>query len=292
MQSGNVCLRNVERHSQHRRYKSEALFPEHPFSSLGDITLKVVALYDSLERTFWNHIKEDELNYYFFVLDWKLRRDQTKILMAIEDDEIEGLMLIYRNYVVQLRGSRAAVKMLLDGLTLEKVELQAPLDCKDLVLSKYVGPKIREEMMLMSLMKGQEHIQVTTTPVRLSASDAEEVLDLVRRADPSWWGETTLENMQKSLQDAFWLGIRQDHKIVSVGMTRLVDFASNIGVAATEEKYRNKGYATSIVSALVSEILKISSTAMIHVISNNAPAVRAYSKVGFRPYRTYLSIRT
>jgi predicted GNAT family acetyltransferase len=255
------------------------------------MTMKVVALYDRLESTFWNHIKEDELNYYFFILDWKQRKDQTKILMAMEDDEIKGLMLIYRNYIVQLRGNRAAVKMLLDDVTIEKVEVQAPLDCEDIVLAKYGSPKIREEMMLMSLRKGEEHIQMTTVPARLSVGDAEEVLDLMKRADPTWWGEMQLENMQKSLQDMYWLGIRQDQKTVSVGMTRLVDFASNIGVAATEEKYRNRGYATSIVSALVSEILKISPTAIIHVIKDNAPAVRAYSKVGFKPYRTYLSIR-
>jgi predicted GNAT family acetyltransferase len=258
----------------------------------GETALKVVALYDRLERIFWNHIKKDELDYYFFVLDWKLRRDQTRILMAMENDEIEGLMLIHRDYIVQLRGSNAAVKMLLDDLTLEKVELQAPLDCEDVVLAKYDNPKTKEKMTLMSLRKGEEHIQITTAPVRLNVSDAEEALELTRKADPAWWGETSLENMQKSLQNAFWLGIKQDQKIVSVGMSRLVDFASNIGVAATQEEYRNRGYATSIVSALVSEILKVSSTATIHVISDNVPAVRAYSKVGFKPYRTYLSIRT
>jgi predicted GNAT family acetyltransferase len=98
--------------------------------------------------------------------------------------------------------------------------------------------------------------------------------------------------MQKSLQEAFWMGIKQDGKIVSVGMTRLVDFASNIGVAATRKEFRNRGYATSIVSALAEEILKTSPAAIIHVISDNGPAIRAYSKVGFNPYRTYLSIRT
>ncbi|HXX87579.1 MAG TPA: GNAT family N-acetyltransferase, partial [Candidatus Acidoferrum sp.] len=93
-------------------------------------------------------------------------------------------------------------------------------------------------------------------------------------------------------QEAFWLGIKQDRTIVSVGMTRLVGFASNIGIAATREEYRNKGYATSIVSELVREILTISPTAIIHVIKGNEPAIRAYSKVGFKPYKTYLFIRT
>jgi predicted GNAT family acetyltransferase len=254
--------------------------------------VKVVALYDGLERAFWNHVRADELDYYFFVLDWKLRRDQTKILMAMEDDEIEGLMLIYRDSVVQLRGNQTAVKTLLDLLTIEKVELQAPLDCESIVLRRFKSPKIEERMTLMRLRRGEENIQVTTIPIRLSIDTAEEIVELMRRADPSWWGEASTENMRKTLAETYWLGIKQDERIVSVGNARLIDFASNIGVVATEEKYRNRGYATSIVSTLVSEILKTSPIAIIHVISDNAPALRAYSKVGFKPYKTYLSIRT
>lgn len=54
----------------------------------------------------------------------------------------------------------------------------------------------------------------------------------------------------------FWLGIKLEGKLVSVGNTRFVDFASNIGVVATDEYYRGREYATSIVSALVKEIWK------------------------------------
>jgi predicted GNAT family acetyltransferase len=254
--------------------------------------VRVVAVYNGLERAFWKHVEADELNYYFFILDWKLRRDQTKILMAMEDDEIQGMMLIYRDFVVQLRGNQTAVQMLLDLLTIEKVEVQAPLDCEDIILRKFKSLKIKERMMLMSLRRGEENIQVTTAPVRLGFDDAEEIVELMRRADPSWWGETSVENVRKTIAETLWLGIKQNERIVSVGNTRLIHFASNIGVVATEEKYRNKGYATSIVSTLVSEILKTSPTATIHVINDNAPALRAYSKVGFKPYKTYLSIRT
>jgi len=253
--------------------------------------LQIIALYDRWEKSFWDYVNEDLLNHYFFILDWKLHRDQTKILMAMEDEMIKGLMLIYRDYVVQLRGNRDAVKMLLGLLSLEKVELQAPLDCKDLVLAKYDSPKVKEEMILMSLTKGDENIQTTTSPARLSSNDAEDVLELMRKADPLWWGEMQLDNLRRALQGAFWLGIKQDGMVVSVGMTRLVSFASNIGVAATREEYRNRGYATSIVSELVREILTISPIAIIHVISDNAPAICTYSKVGFKPYKTYLSIR-
>ena len=253
--------------------------------------MRVVVLDKKLEGAFWSHVNRDPLDYYFFIFDWKLNRDKTKILLAMEGENIEGLMLVYGDYVVQLRGNREAVRLLLDKLTLEKIELQAPLDCEDIILRKYT-PKIREEMMLMHLRKGEENIQITTVPVMLEVEDAEEVAELMRKADPSWWGEVTAERIKQRVGDAFWLGIKQDQKIVSVGMVRLTDFGSNINVVATDERYRNRGYATSIVSALVKEILKNSATALIHVISDNAPAVRAYTKAGFKPYKTYLSIRT
>ena len=157
--------------------------------------MQLIALYDRWEKTFWDYVNEDMLNHYFFIFDWKLRRDQTKILMAMEDERIEGLMLIYRDHIVQLRGNRDAVKMLLGLLSLQKVELQAPLDCEDLVLAKYDSPKVKEEMIMMSLTKGNENIQTTTSPVRLSSNDAEDVLELMRKADPSWWGEMQLDNL-------------------------------------------------------------------------------------------------
>lgn len=252
--------------------------------------MKIVRMDERSERIFWDHVNLDPLNYYFFIFDLKQRRDQTKIMLAMEGESIQGLMLVYRDQVVQLRGNREAVKLLLDNLSLEKVEMQAPLDCEDLVLSKY-SPKLREEMMLMYLKRGEENIQISTAPMKLGTDDAEQVLELMRRADPTWWGDIQIEFVQKALKEALCFGIKQDNKLVSLGITRLVEFGSNISAVATHEQYRNRGYATSIVSTLVREILKASSTALIHVISDNAPAVRTYSKVGFKPYKTYLSIR-
>lgn len=252
--------------------------------------MRIVPLNESCEKVFWNHVNQDPSNYYFFIFDWKQRRDQTRILMAIEGENVEGLMLIYRDAIVQLRGNREAVETLLGNLDLDKVELQAPLECEDLVLRKY-KPTFRVEMMLMRLLKREEHIQVRHEPERLTVEDAEEIADLMRSAFPEWWGDITTDMQKKMMEDALWLGIKRDDKIVSVGSTRLTDFGCNIGIVATHEQYRNMGYTTSIVSALLKEILKTSFTALIRVLSDNAPAVHVYSKVGFKPYKTYLFIR-
>jgi len=252
--------------------------------------MKVVSIDEGLEQTFWNYVNHDPLDYYFFILDLRQRREKTKILLATEKERVEGLMLVYADYIVQLRGSRKAVEKLLDSLDLEQVELQAPLGCEDIVYREY-RPLIRYELVLMRLRKGEENIQVGHQPVRLGVEDAEQVAELMRKADPEWWGDVTAEQQKESLEKAFWLGTKRDNKIVSLGSTRFVDFGSNIGVIATDERYRRQGHATSIVSALVEEILKRSSTALIHVVNSNETAKHVYSKVGFKPFKHYLLVR-
>jgi GNAT superfamily N-acetyltransferase len=257
----------------------------------GDYTVEIVSVVDGYEQMFWNYVNRDPIDHYFFILDWTQRREQTKIFLAVEEKEVLGSLLVYADYIVQFRGSREAVQKLLERANLEKVELQAPPDCEDIVCQRY-KPRIRQVMILMRLNRGEEHFRLTETPIRLNATDAEEVAALMRRCDPEWWGEITSEQLKQRWQNVFWLGIKQEGKLVSVGNTRFVDFASNIGIVATDERYRSRGYATSIVSGLVKEILKGSPIALIHVIADNVPAVRAYTKVGFKPYRTYLSIRS
>jgi GNAT superfamily N-acetyltransferase len=253
--------------------------------------VEIVSVADGYERIFWNYVNRDPIDYYFFILDWTQRREQTKIFLAVEGEEVLGSLLVFADYNVQFRGSREAVQKLLEHASLENAELQAPPDCEDIVCQKY-KPRIKQDMVLMRLNRGEEHVCLIETPVRLNVEDVEEVAALIRRCDPEWWGEINAEQLKQRWQNVFWLGIRKEGKLVSVGNTRFVDFASNIGVVATDEHYRGRGYATSIVSMLVQEIFKRSPIALIHVIADNAPAVRAYSKVGFKPYKTYLSMRS
>jgi ribosomal protein S18 acetylase RimI-like enzyme len=252
----------------------------------------MIPVTDETERMFWGYVNRDPLNYFFFITDWTQHREQTKIWLAIEGKEVSGSLLVFGDFVVQFRGSREAVQALVKCVEFDKVELQAPPYCEDIVCKKF-KPRIRQDMVLMRLNRGEEHVQAVETPIRLSVEDAEEVASLLRRCDPEWWGEITSERLRQRWQNTYWLGITRKKKLVSVGNAHFdVDFAVNIGVVATDEHYRDRGYATSIVSALVQEIFQRSPVALIHVIADNAPAVRAYTNVGFKPYKTYLSIRS
>ena len=60
---------------------------------------------------------------------------------------------------------------------------------------------------------------------------------------------------------------------------------------ATHANYRNRGYASPILSALLKEVLESSETAFIYVLSDNATAMHVYSKVGFKPYKRYVYVK-
>jgi ribosomal protein S18 acetylase RimI-like enzyme len=254
------------------------------------LALNIVELDDRLEGRFWDHVNRSPLDHYWFILDWRFQRPDTRIFMAMEDELIEGMMLIFENAVVQLRGSREAVKALLGRLDAKTVELTAPVDCRDIVSQHYKDPAAYE-LMLMHMEKGQERPQISHKPERLLSGDSEGVARVVMEANYEWWDDVTAERVRKSFEKNLWVGIKRDGRVVAVGGARYEEIGCNIGIVATDEAYRNQGFATSIVSALVKEIFRTHTKALIHVLTTNKPAVHVYSKVGFRPYRSFFMIR-
>jgi RimJ/RimL family protein N-acetyltransferase len=255
--------------------------------------MEIVSLGRALELKFWDHVKQDIPHYYFFAFDWKYHRDDTEILLALEEERIDGMMLVYNERIVQLRGSNKATEAFLERLDLDKIEIQSPREHKQLILKKY-KPTLRQshEMLLMVVHKGEEELHTRHPPVELDATHSENIATIMREADPDYWadvtGERILEGMNKG---ANWFGIKVNEGVISIGMSRLTEWAGLIGVVATQEEHRNRGYATSIVAGLLKEVFKKRSLAMIYVLADNPPAIRAYQKVGFRPYKTYFFMR-
>jgi predicted GNAT family acetyltransferase len=253
--------------------------------------LEIVSLEPVLEPIFWEHVNRDIPYYDFFAFDWKYNRSETKILLAMEGNRIDGMMLVYKQNVVQLRGSNEAVKALLERLDLEKVELQALKQHEPFITEKY-KPTTTHEMMLMVLRKGEERLHVKHPIVKLDASDAEQIATMMKEAEPEFWGTVTGQNVIDGMnRGANWLGIKVDEELVSIGNARLTEWGGLIGVVATHKDHRNKGYATSIVSELVRQIVEKLPIAMIYVLSDNPPAIRAYQKAGFKQYKTYFFMR-
>jgi len=254
--------------------------------------MKIVSLDSTLEPLFWKHVYLDIPDYYFFILDMKHDRDKVKITLALnQQDSIQGIMMVYRDYVIPLRGNTEAVKTLINGLNAEKIEMTMPAECRHLALPSRYDMKKTIDLTLMALRKGEETPKIKHDLVRLTAADAEDIATLMRTSDPSWWSEIKAEQIAQRMATRLWLGIRVNEKLVSIGGATLDEWGSCINTVATHENYRGRGYATSIVSALVEQMLRHSNLALIYVETENTPAVRAYTKAGFKPYKKYIVIR-
>jgi len=254
------------------------------------LPMKLRLLDSSLEPAFWDYVLRDVPGHYFFILDWKLYRDKTQIFLALQDEKTVGLMLIYDQRIVQIRGSSQAAERLINEVNLEKAEINAFKEHEAIILKKY-KPIVRHEMILMTLHRGEERLYIKHPITKLTPVDAQEIVNLLKE-EFAEWREFTPDRVNEQMEEnVLFLGIKEGEKLVSIGNTRVFGLGSNIGMIATRKGYRDRGFATSITSALLKEILRESKLALIHVLSDNPPAIHVYTKVGFKPYKTYLLVR-
>ncbi len=145
--------------------------------------------------------------------------------------------------------------------------------------------------MLMVLHKGEERLQTKHPIVKLDSSDAGQIASIMQQVDPELWGEVTSEQVAERMNGLICFGIKVHGELASFCRTRLTENLGHVVTVATREAHRNKGYATSLVSCSVKQILEKKPTAIIHVLTDNPPAIRVYTKVGFKPYRTYFFMK-
>jgi ribosomal protein S18 acetylase RimI-like enzyme len=120
---------------------------------------------------------------------------------------------------------------------------------------------------------------------RLSSEDLMPLNELY-----AWGGHSFFSGYQ--LDEGVYFGVRQDGKLLAAAGTHVV--TPEYGIAAVGNVYthpdqRNRGYATACTGAVVAELLRLGcSSVVLNVWQENAPAVRAYEKLGFRAHCSYL----
>jgi ribosomal protein S18 acetylase RimI-like enzyme len=252
----------------------------------------IVPLSSSFEPLFWKQVNHEIFHYFFFAYDWKHHKDRSRILLAIEHEEITGMMLVYQEKIVQLRGSDRAMKMLFEGVDLDAIELQMPKRRSPIAFEKY-DPAFITDLMLMTVHCGEASPHIRHTMVQLDASDSAEIASILREGSPEIWGDVTCQQIVESMDDptrAFF-GIKVDDALASLCSFRLTEWMGHVGATATRQEHRNQGYATSLVSYAVKQMLQTHSDAIIFVKTDNYSAIRVYQKVGFKPYRTYFYMK-
>ncbi|MGZ3649553.1 MAG: GNAT family N-acetyltransferase [Bdellovibrionota bacterium] len=79
-----------------------------------------------------------------------------------------------------------------------------------------------------------------------------------------------------------FMGIFEGTRIAAIGSSMVsVPESWNLVSIETHKDFRGRGLGTEIVSALVEQALKSTSTVTVTVVTDNQPAVKTYQKVGF-----------
>jgi predicted GNAT family acetyltransferase len=274
--------------------KPKTFFPFSRLTIFEWLILKLAALSQELEGLYWSFVCKDNYDYYFFIYDMLYQKQRSKVTLALEKDQIAGLMLIYGENIVQMRGKPEAANLLLDSLGIGYFELQAPVEWEKTVLAKFPNCWLKAHMTLMTVKKGEENLNVTVEPEKLHVEDAYAVAMLMRESYPEVWSAVTGENVKEMFGStgSVWMGIKLGGKLVAFGSANLAGNVAHVMWLATSEQERNQSYGTSIVSALMKECLKKADKALIYVLDDNETAKSVYLKVGFKPYKTYLYLKT
>jgi predicted GNAT family acetyltransferase len=124
---------------------------------------------------------------------------------------------------------------------------------------------------------------VEHTIVDLNVSHVQEMLALTELTKPGPFGRRTPEL-------GSYLGVREAGQLVAMAGERLrLPEYTEISAVCTHPDYRGRGYAGSLVSALMQRITGRDETPFLHVRTENVGARRLYERLGFDT-RTMMSI--
>jgi RimJ/RimL family protein N-acetyltransferase len=93
------------------------------------------------------------------------------------------------------------------------------------------------------------------------------------------------------LRDGVYYGVRERGRLVSVAGTHVVSERGRVGALGnvyTTPAHRGRGLAAAATSAVCAEFFRRGiTTIVLNIIATNAPARRAYERIGFREYCRY-----
>ncbi|MFH1475117.1 MAG: GNAT family N-acetyltransferase [Chloroflexota bacterium] len=93
-----------------------------------------------------------------------------------------------------------------------------------------------------------------------------------------------------AIAEGAYHGIRVGGRLVAAAGTHVVSPEARLGVVGnvmTQIDYRGRGYATAVTGAVTAELLRFCDQVVLNVRADNAPALQAYRKLGYREHVRY-----
>jgi predicted GNAT family acetyltransferase len=126
---------------------------------------------------------------------------------------------------------------------------------------------------------GQEPPPVKHSVEDLDISHIDEMLALTELTKPGPFSKRVPEL-------GSYLGIHEAGRLVAMAGERIrLSGYAEISAVCTHPDHRGRGYASSLVSALIQRITRRDETPFLHVRTENVEAIRVYEKLGFKTRR-------
>jgi len=251
--------------------------------------LRSVQVTPENESIFYDYIKNNYAEYFFFHVDYAQYPQSTEIYMALDNEKkIQGMVLNWKNRRIQLRGSVKSLEFLLDGKSINPISVTGFENHKKLI--KKFFPSHQKEIALyrMGLKKGDQKDFEKYSFNILSESHKEEISALMRIADPIFWGSNKPEDIIID-ENNIWYGIRERNKLINIVNIWKYQNIGYVTIVGTHPDYWNQGYASSLISSAFKVLFREKNQSFITVRVANAPAIHTYKKLGFSICNTQYS---
>lgn len=244
---------------------------------------KIEKVDETNQQLIIDSLKSDIIRHVFAFYDIQHDPQHTTMYAALENGNLKGYILIYT------ATDAPSVILECEDNTAEKLVAYAPLNnfivhtppnLLSTVQQKFPNEKHYLESWML-VRKGEAHCSGSKLARRLKTED-----DASRLARLISSRKDRPEEALKKYVD--WISKMPVYGVFIKG--RLVSYAGSflqlpqvwmIGGVCTQPRDRNRGYATSAVSAITEEALRKAEAAALFVRSDNSAAIKVYEKIGY-----------
>ena len=244
---------------------------------------KITSLNKCNEQEFMLSIRENKLLHIFTLFDVKNARDKTEIWIASRNQR-KGYLIQFDKKIIHTHGDSECLPHLLKKIDAQEAKfaiepqhlaqvenLYAPTQASDAASLGNITTYL-----IMSVRTQDFKPSITHQVTKVTANDLDDIFkDL---------GEEYGEKVQQAQNSGVAFGVRAEKRWVSVAIVpEIIEEIGFIRGVYTDPAFRGRGFSTSTMSASVKELFRLRVKPGLWVAEDNAPAVRMYRKIGFKP---------
>jgi len=238
-------------------------------------------LNENIERGLFEFMNRDTISHFYAIYDLKHLREKAQAWVALSNNKIAGYLMEYDKRILATRGNEECIPSLL-----KNTDLTTPIfniEPKHLTaVTKLFEPTEPPDKMTKG--KITTFLTMKTTP-QTSTPIIKHNVQKLTKENAQALAELLSADIQRAhdLLRGIGYGIFKRNRLVASALSPeiLEDLAIIRGVHTAPDE-RGKGYATSVCSTLVQELIKQGKDIMLYVSKDNPPALKVYKKIGFK----------